>query len=278
MTQSTRTRVIIRQIALTIAFSSLGMLISFLIEMVFKADLSKIAVATISFVTGALGALVLFPRVLGIPFGRKPIREFALGIGLYLPQQAWKHIILGLVCAVCTLSGLLVGSILTGEYAVDPTRITLSQAVFALAPGVWEEVFFRGVMMVILLKATGSVKNAFLIQCVIFALSHIKGASLLAFVDVFSVFVIALGLTYVAYKTRTLIASIIFHYVHDALLFFVQSSDSSSFNWQQQALVFGFLWLMVGAACLITKFAVQRFQIRVTDELYKVPLTSLHQE
>lgn len=126
-------------------------------------------------------------------------------------RGGWKHTGLGLTLAAWTLSGMLVGSILTGQYVLDVANITLSQAVFALVPGSWEKVFFRGILMVVLLKATKSLKKAFLTQCVLFALCHIKGTSLYAAVEVFSVFLIAIGFTCVAYKTRSLVAGITFH-------------------------------------------------------------------
>jgi len=121
------------------------------------------------------------------------------------------------------------------------------------------------------LRATKSLKKAFLIQCVLFALCHIKGISLYHSAEVFTVFVIAIGFTYVAYKTRSLVAGITFHYFHDALLFFVQSPDSTQFSFQQHALFYAGLWIMVGVSCLVTKVAAERLQIRAEDELYQVP-------
>lgn len=277
MTQTISIREVIKQIALTITFSAIGLLISLLIEMLFKIELSKITTAVIAFVISALAAVVLFPRVFGIPFGKTSYREFAHGIGFYLPKDGWKHIGLGLILAACTLSGMLVGSILTGEYVLDVANITLSQAVFALVPGVWEEVFFRGVLMVVLLRVTKSLKKAFFAQCVLFALCHIKGTNLYAFVEVFSVFLIAIGFTYAAYRTRSLVAGIVFHYFHDTLLFFVQSPGSEHFSVQQHALFYGGLWIMVGIGCLITEVASQRLQIRAEDELYQVPLANAGQ-
>jgi membrane protease YdiL (CAAX protease family) len=271
MTRSTSIREVVRQIALIVTFSAMGLLVPYLIEKSLQIDLSKIAVAIVAFAINAFGAIILFPRVFGIPFGKTSFRDFAHGIGFYLPKDGWKHIGLGLALAACTLSGMLVGSILTGEYVLDAANITLSQAVFALTPGIWEEVFFRGVLMVVLLGVTKSLKKAFLAQCVLFALCHIKGTSLHAFVDMFSVFVIAIGFTYVAYRTSSLVAGITFHYFHDALLFFVQSPESEHFSFQQHALFYGALWITVGIGCLVTKAAVQRFQIRAEDELYQVP-------
>jgi membrane protease YdiL (CAAX protease family) len=268
---STSVRDTVRQIALTVTFSSIGLLIPYLVEELLQLELSKITVAIIAFAFSALGAIIVLPRVFGIPFGKTSFTKFARGIGFYLPKDGWKHIGLGLTLAACTLSGMLVGSILTGEYVVDASNITLSQAVFALVPGIWEEVFFRGILMVVLLRATKSLKKAFLAQCILFALCHIKGTSVHAFVEVFSAFLIAIGLTYVAYKTRSLVAGITFHYFHDALLFFVQSPESEHFSLQQHAFFYAGLWIMVGVGCLITRVAADRLLIRAEGELYEVP-------
>ena len=160
MNRSTSVRDTVRQIALTVTFSAIGLLIPNLVEELLQLELSKITVAIIAFAFSALGAIIVLPRVFGIPFGKTSFTNLARGIGFYLPKDGWKHIGLGLTLAACTLSGMLVGSILTGEYVVDASNITLSQAVFALAPGIWEEVFFRGMLMVVLLRATRSLKKA----------------------------------------------------------------------------------------------------------------------
>jgi hypothetical protein len=88
-------------------------------------NLSKITVATIAFAVSAFEAIILLPRVFRIPFGKTSFRDFARRIGFYLPKDGWKHIGLGLILAACTLSGMLVGSILTGEYVLDTANITL---------------------------------------------------------------------------------------------------------------------------------------------------------
>jgi len=100
-----------------------------LVEELLQLELSKITVAIIAFAFSALGAIILLPRVFGIPFGKTSFTNLARGIGFYLPKDGWKHIGLGLTLAACTLSGMLVGSILTGEYVIDASNITLSQRV-----------------------------------------------------------------------------------------------------------------------------------------------------
>lgn len=237
--------------------------------MTFDIELSKIITAIIAFIVYLIVAMVLYPKILGIPFGKLPPSEFSRKIGLYIPQNAFKHVLLGIFLAMCTLSGMLIGSILTGKYVVDLNNITISQTVFSLVPGVWEEVFFRGIMMIILLNAIKKVETAFGIQCIIFGLIHIKKFDIWGVIDAFSVMIIAIGFTFAAYKTNCLLAGIVFHFLHDALLFFVQIPGGEYVGLMENVTFYIPLWIMVGIGCLITKFASEKFNITAKMELYQ---------
>jgi membrane protease YdiL (CAAX protease family) len=219
---------------------------------------------------GALLAFVIFPRVLGIPFGRVRTRVFLRRVGFSLPEEAWKHLGLGLILAGCTLSGMLVASLLTGDYVMDRSTINLPHLVFSLNPALWEELFYRGVLMIVLLEATHSLKKAFVVQVILFSLMHVKGTNVWAIVDVFFVAVLAIGFTYVAYRTRSLVAGIVFHYVHDAFLFFVQAPEEVKTSLTGSLLFYGLLCLGVGAACLATQVAADRLGVRSPTSLYRV--------
>jgi membrane protease YdiL (CAAX protease family) len=260
----------VRPVALTLVAPVTGILFFFALEVFLKIEVSKLVSSVVNLVVVALVALVLYPRWLGIPFGRVETREFLRRVGFYLPDRAWKHVGLGLILAACTLSGMLVASILTGKYSMDVSTINLSHLVFSLNPALWEELFCRGVLMLLLLRFTGSLKQASVIQVVLFGLMHIKGVDLGAFVDVFSVMVMALGFTYVAYKTRSLVAGIVFHYFHDAFLYFVQLPDGISTGAVDDAIFYGVLWLMVGIGCVITKLAADTWGVRAAAELYRL--------
>ncbi len=263
-----KTRSIVRPIAWTIAFPALGFLICLLAEMFFEIEIPRLVSSIINLGVSAFAAFFLFPRVFGTPFGRIETRDFNIKIGLYLPNNAWKHILLGTILALCTLSGMLIASILCGTYTLDFGTITLTHLVFSLNPGIWEEVFYRGILMMLLLCFTKSLKRASAIQIVLFGLAHMKGIDTLALVDVMSVMIIAIGFTYVAYKTRLLIAGIVFHYLHDALLFFVQPPDGVYTGMGANVLFYAMLWSMVGLGCLITKFAAEKFEVRAPSNLY----------
>jgi len=127
----------------------------------------------------------MFPRRLGIPFGRIKTRDFLRKVGFYFPENACKHVILGLILAGCTLSGMLIASIFTGKYVVYLSTVNIPHLLFSLNPALWEELFYRGVLIIWLLKINQPLKRAFLIQLALFGVMHIKGISLLALVDAF---------------------------------------------------------------------------------------------
>lgn len=260
----------VRPVALTLMAPVTGFLFVLALEVFMKIETSKLLSSVINLFVVALVAFVLFPKRLGIPFGRIETREFLRKVGFYFPDRAWKHVVLGLILAVCTLSGMLVASILTGKYTMDASTINLPHLVFSLNPALWEELFCRGVLMFLLLRFTRSVKQAFVIQVVLFGATHIKGVDIGAFVDAFSVVVIAIGFTYVAYKTRSLVAGIVFHYFHDAFLFSVQLSGEIYTGVTDKAMFYGFLWLMVGIGCVITKLAADKCGVRARTELYRL--------
>lgn len=261
-------RTVVRPVALTWVAPVAGFVLVLLVEMFLKVELSKLLSALINLAIVTPIAFVVFPRLLGIPFGRIETRAYLERLGLYFPAGAWKHAALGLVLAACTLGGMLVASILTGKYAFDPDTISLSQLVFSLNPGLWEELFFRGVLMILLLQLTRSLKRAFVLQILLFGAAHIKGLDLLGFVDVLSVIVLAAGFTFAAHQTGLLLAGIVWHYLHDAFLFTVQLPDGVYTGVAENVAFFGILWLGVGVACVVTKLAADRFGVRAPQSLY----------
>jgi membrane protease YdiL (CAAX protease family) len=260
----------VRAVALTIVAPTSGFLIVLALEVFLKIELSKLVSSIVNLLVVALVAFELFPKRLGIPFGRIETREFLKRTGFHFPHHASKHIVLGLILAACTLSGMLTASILTGKYEMDIGTINLPHLVFCLNPALWEELFYRGVLMFLLLKFTRSLKQALVIQVISFGLTHIKGVDIGALVDSFSVTVLAVGFTYTAYKTRSLVAGIVFHYFHDALLFFAQLPDGIYTGVTDNAMFYGILWLMVAIACVITKLAAERCGVRAPTELYSM--------
>jgi membrane protease YdiL (CAAX protease family) len=269
---------VVRPIALSWVFVSFGSLVALILEMFLDLEVPTLYASGITFVFAAFAAFYLFPRKLKAPFGDMDLSEYLHRLGFYLPRNAWKHILLGAILALCTLSGMLIGSLLTGRYELDWSKVDITQILFSINPGIWEEFFFRGVILLVLLGITGSVKTAAILQIVLFGLTHIKGMDLLAWVEVISVMVIAVGFTFTAYKTRTLVAGIVFHFLHDAFLFLPQVPGAEYIGVLENIAYFGSLWVMVGVGCMLTKFSSDRLGVRAEEELYRFEVDSSQRE
>lgn len=266
-------RDLVRPIAVALVFVSPGFLIRLLLKMAFDVEISTLFASVLNFGLAAIGALVVFPLGLKQPFGKLSLAEYTHRLGFYLPAKVWKHIALGVVLALCTLGGMLAGSLITGRYVLDRRVFSLEHLVFSLNPGTWEEFFFRGIIMVVLLQRVRTLRQAALIQIVLFGLTHIKGLDLTAWLDVLSVIILAAAFTYTAYKTRTLVAGIVFHFLHDSLLYVVQVPGGEYIGlWENLAFFVG-LWVMVGAACLVVKVATKSLGVQTGTELYEVGTT-----
>ena len=259
----------IRPIALAIVFSTLGFGLRAALKLLLDVELAKWIASLANLALAAFGAFVVLPRWLKQPFGEVGLAEYSRRLGFYLPAGAWKHVLLGIVLALCTLSGMWVGSLLGGGYALDGSSLTLSHVLFSLNPGVWEEFFYRGITMIVLLKCTRSIRQAALIQILIFGLLHVKGVDLWSWVDVVTVMVIAVAFTYSAYKTRVLLSGIVFHFFHDLFLLVVQSPGGEAAGFAQRGLFYLALWIMVGVACLAIKVAAEKLGVQAQDELYR---------
>jgi len=246
-----------------------GMLLCFVLQKAFDIEISKLVRSIINLTVAAFGAFYLFPKIYHTPFSQIPLKEYLKRLGVYWPREGWRHVLLGVVLALCTLSAMLAASLLSGRYVLDWSAISLDQFVFSLAPGIFEEIFYRGIIAVLLFRLIGSWKKALIGQILIFGLAHFKGLGIIDFVEIISVMVIAVAFTYAAYKTQALLAGIVFHYLHDSLLFFVQPPGAEYIGLQENVVFYALLWLMVGFACGIIWFASERLQIRGEEKPYE---------
>lgn len=261
-------------IALAVFFASSGSAVRLLLDVVFDVTISVAAATAVTFALGLFAVLFFYPRVLRQPFGERRLRMHLRRLGLFLPHGAWRHLALGVALAACTLSGMLIASILTGRYQPDVGTINWSHSFFSLGAGVWEEVFYRGILMAVLLRVTGSVRMAILVQVALFALGHAGGLAFWSLVDLASVAILALAFTYVALATRTLLAGMVFHTLHDALLFFVQLPSGGSQTAAEQATFYLALWLMAAVAVGLTWWASTRWGVRARNPLFRIEPSS----
>jgi hypothetical protein len=261
---------IVRPIALAWVCVTFGSFAALVLKATVGLHISKLTASAITFLVAASGAFALFPKILKQPFGAVELPTYLRRIGFYFPKTAWKHILLGVLLAIITLCGMLVGSLFTGRYTFDPDTINLTQILFSLNPGIWEEFFFRGLIMFICIRLTGSIRRAALLQILLFGLAHIKGVDLWSWVDVLSVMILAAAFTYTAWKTRTLVAGIVFHFLHDAFLFVPQLPGTETTSTVEKLAFFGCLWLAVGLVFLLVKLAAERLGVTAEEPLYVV--------
>lgn len=230
-----------------------------LVEMITGINLSKIQSTSISLVVAAILFLWFIPLVIGVPKKQKLGKTFYT-IGLRKPNKIGIHILLGIVLGCCTLGGMLIGSLIIGGYTFNIENLSINQIYFSILPGIFEEIIFRGFLMSIFVMLYKNTKKAAIIQCIIFVLLHIGSFEFdwHKIVDLYGVFVLSIGFTYVAYKTRNLLAGIIFHYLHDAFLFVVQLNQETVFSPLQAFIFYGCLTLSVVLVIIITKVVTER--------------------
>lgn len=202
------------------------------------------------FAAAGIWALYVIPRVLGLPNGRKPFREYCADIRLLPVAPVRRNILLGLLMAALTLSSILLATLLTRHFVLDWSFVPALRWVKGLTRGVWEEVFFRGIMLAILMRFY-SQRKAVLWTTTIFALVHlnIMDVTVAAIVDVVSIFFMGLLFVYLVLRTGSLLPAIVFHYVHDVFVLLVQNAPGAS-EPMVSVLLYAFLWaaLAVGAA------------------------------
>lgn len=263
----------IRPILLAIGFSAVGFAVAFVLKVYCHIPLNRFQVSIIAFVVTSASVFLLFPLVFKIPFGKVTISEFLTELGLYRQDNIFRYVVLGIIPAIITLSGMMFASSLTGKYTPTFSTITLTQAVFSLTPGIYEEILFRGVIMIVLIRMTKSLKKSALIQVILFGLVHIKGLDLLNYVDAFSVSILALSFTYLTYKTQSLIPAIVFHYLHDTFIFFVQLPEGQYEGFNDNVLFYIIFWFAIGITILVTRKISERFFIQSGHILYAVEVT-----
>jgi membrane protease YdiL (CAAX protease family) len=219
----------------------------------------KLLGAIAYFVAAGIWALYVVPRVLGLPNGRKPFPEYCADIRLLPIAPAGRNILLGLLLAALTLSSILLAALLTRHFVLDWSFVAPLRWVKGLTRGVWEEVFFRGIMLAILMR-TYTRRKAVLWTTAVFALVHLNvmDVSFAAVVDVVSIFFIGLLLAYVVLKTGSLLPAIVFHYVHDVFVLLVQNAPGAS-EPMASVLLYGFLWTALAIGAVLTRGIVQHW-------------------
>ncbi|MBN2813147.1 MAG: CPBP family intramembrane metalloprotease [Bacteroidales bacterium] len=260
----------IRFIALSVVFALSGRIVNLLLIKGFNIELSKPLQSILIFVITSVGILFFFPGIFGSPFGKISIGEWLKRLGVYKPHNLTGHILLGILLGVVSLTGMLLGSLFTGKYHPDISNINAGHLLFSLTPAIWEEVLFRGVVMMLLIQYLGNIQKAFWWQILIFALCHLNGFNLVSFIEIISVALIAFTFSLAAVKTRTLIAGIIYHYIHDAFLLFFQLPDGEYHGFVDNFTFYAFFWSAMLVNMLLILLFTEKTALRGQHETYSI--------
>ncbi len=223
----------------------------------------------------SIATFYLIPFKIGIPSpsqGRKNL----IDIGLFSRRNILNSVLMGLLFGLISLSFMLIGSLLTGKYVFHLSTLDAQHVYFSLVPGVFEEVIFRGYMMIVLIKRFKNIKKAIALQVLLFTLTHVKDISLMGFIDILTVGVIALAFTYVVFRTGNLYAAIVFHFIHDAFLFVVQLPEGLDQNIFQHLLFYASVWTGMLVIILLSKILTGNIYKKDQLNVYLEALHSSH--
>jgi membrane protease YdiL (CAAX protease family) len=232
-------------------------LVPFLLLGLLEVRPGHLAGALFYFIAAGVWALYVTPKSFGLPFGRKTLREYSIDIHLLPMAPLGRNILLGVAMAALTLSGILVASLLTKHFVLDWSTVPGLRWVKGLSRGVWEEVFFRGVILAILTKRYGR-RRGVLWTTAIFAIVHLDALRLDVVVDVVSIFFMGLLFAYLVLETGSLLPGIVFHYVHDIFVNLVQNTPGAH-ETTASVLLYAFLWAALGIGAWLARSVVRRW-------------------
>jgi membrane protease YdiL (CAAX protease family) len=198
--------------------------------------LPLIAILFIDFfvIFGVMGLLwfLVVRKALGFPNGHESLREYFKTIGLKPDKKIGRNILLGIGCSIIYfLSTSITGNIF-GNFIFDldvifgnpGTSISIYGwflFIIMLIPGIWEEVSFRGIISTLNLRKY-SQKTVLIFVSVLFGLFHyfnflVGNDLVLTGIQVIYATLLGFLFGYLFFKTKSLIPSIIVHYLIDSL-------------------------------------------------------------
>jgi len=187
--------------------------------------------------------LVIVPRSLGLPNGKEHLKGYVRTIGIKSDEKLIRNILLGIGCSVIAFICRFVTANIFGNYVFDLDTIFGIPGssvsfygwflfILMLIPGIWEEVCFRGVMITLNMRKH-SRTTVVIVVSLLFGLFHyfnlLGGPNLFATtLQVIWAALFGFLLGYLFIKTKSLIPSIILHYLVNTVgqLFVPVSFDS----------------------------------------------------
>ena len=185
--------------------------------------------------------LLIVPKGMKLPRKDETILGYTKTIGLTRVKPFGRNLIVGFGSAFILCCSLFIGANLLGVFIFapdflfwDPNPIYGGIAsfgwfiwIFMIRPGLWEEVAFRGVVIPLLSRKYKNIVTI-LLSGVIFGLAHafnIIGALLSGGPHIYTLFqviyttLIGFSMGYMFIKTKSLLPSIIYHYLLDTVGF-----------------------------------------------------------
>ena len=185
---------------------------------------------------------IFVPKILFLPSVDTNLGTYLSSINL--SHESFKNLRRNIFYAISSTiifcMGLLTASTLTGEYIFDINRIIglpkegdLKSFVFLfnLIPGIFEEIVFRGVILILLLRKYS--KNVSItISALIFGISHvinflIFGNFWSSMTQIITGIMIGCFFAYLVLRTSSLVPSIIIHYLYNSLAILFTVLDES---------------------------------------------------
>lgn len=226
----------------------------------------------INFFSVAILWALFVPLVLGLP-NRREFIGYVRSIRLTKIKPVLRSVGLGLITAVVTLTLMLfsnfLSSLFNGQVTFDPALLidpfVIPNLYTALLPSIWEEVAFRGVMLVLILKVqnkqlsilgNGLLFGAFhsvgilsgFLSAIFFGVEFNRENFIpILFQMVYTTF-FGIFIAYMFVKTKMLLPCILMHYVADAL-FYLVGYNTEPLTWSYFLFMtfvgFGFLPMII---------------------------------
>ena len=229
-------------------------------ESIFFVFISRFALSGILWI-------ILLPIALYLVNGISS-RNFVGSLRLHPERMSRRNILLGSIISFSFVICVVFTAILLGVFTSNFSLLVSPDYenglgwfifIFALIPGMWEEIAFRGIILTFLLSRY-SVKKALIFDGFLFALFHIfnyliLGQDLLS-VLLQSIAAVLVGVTlaYLTIKTGSILPAIIIHYSIDVILFI--SGFIFDFSNDNSTLIFALLSLIVIPPLLIYLFTL----------------------
>lgn len=202
-------------------FAAIIIALLFWISTLWSAVSTGLVAIALLFVTLALISQIIIPLFLGLPNGFRSMPDYRRDIRLVGSSNLGQDFYLGVGTAIFLLGSLIIPNILSGETIFDFNRFTIFHFFQGINHGLWEEIFFRGVILVLLMRAVPQKWGGILAAGVLFTIVHADPAHYPR--------LILMGFLwgYLTVATGSLTAAVISHILYDVCSVFLAPSLTS---------------------------------------------------